>query len=220
MGCDCGDLMSKSKKATCPFPGCVRPSEHSGDHCPAIPKSGKPRTYKLTKLSKKHENFCQFFHDSNNATQSAIKSGLTGQWGRIMINLPNIKKRLEEIRADYAKRKIARRVEKALVTEEFVDEQVMHMIVHGQKKPYQLKAAELAYKKMKLIEPEHGPRAYAGAMAGANAGGSLGAQTTYEVFKSGWKIQQEQVMAARAQAEFESEQRVLISGNEPNLSNG
>ncbi len=202
--------MSKSKKATCPFPGCVRPSEHSGDHCPAIPKSGKPRAYKLTKLSKKHENFCQLFHDSNNATQSAIKAGLTGQWGRIIINLPNIKKRLEEIRADYAKRKIARRVEKALVTEEFVDEQVMQMIVHGQKKPYQLKAAELAYKKMKLIEPEHGPRAYAGAFAGTP--GTLGGATMQEVYKAKWLRDKEAELAAQNEAEL-SQPKQLIEGN-------
>src|SRR5579872_5730881 len=127
--------MEKTKRATCPFPGCGRRSEHSGEHR-AANKSRKPKSNKIarrgrTKLKKAHEDFCQFYADSDNATQSAIFAGLSGQWGRLLVHRPEIVKRIAEIREEFSDELAARRVEKALLSEGFTDQQVMQIMVSG-----------------------------------------------------------------------------------------
>jgi len=187
--------MTKAKNKTAPKPPTGNPGHGHG-------RGGRKF------LPKYLEEFCQHIFNGYGPKQAAVLVKKSAHSAYMFMHEPMVIARLAEIRQEYhALVKEEHRLEikkakaQAAISLEFVDEQLLDVIVNGQGKSKirRVDAIEIALKRLGLIATGVNVNANANAAAGAQA------TSTYEVFRAGWKIEEQERMAVRAKAEFDAE---------------
>lgn len=142
---------------------------------------------------------------TGNKTHAAAAAGYHPRYSTALYNQPVIQERIKEIRDQLLSQELEHRRSAHVITVERLDRNLLR-VVEQRKSPHASVAAiKLGYQKEGVIAGD-GTAINISAQGTANAGAQAGVQqqTTYEVFKSNWKIKQEMEMAKRAQAEIDA----------------
>lgn len=129
-----------------------------GNPTPPILKPGKGSVkgrHRTVSFPKYLEDFCQYIFDGHTVRESAALIGRAPASGPYYFNLPDVKVRLAQIEKQYQDLRLEKRVEEATLREQFIDDQIMDMAVNGEgkKKRGRLRACDIGYRKLRLIDP-------------------------------------------------------------------
>lgn len=129
-----------------------------GNSNPTLLKPGKGsvKGQRRSPVFPKHlEDFCQHVFDGHNSRESAALIGRSPASGPYYLNLPEVRARLLKIQKEYQAFRVERMVEDAALREQFIDDQIMDMAVNGEgkKKRGRLRACDIGYRKLRLIDP-------------------------------------------------------------------
>ena len=131
----------------------------------------------------------KYIEFNGNERRACIEAGFAPSYATELFRNEKVKALIEQLRPKYEKELIRQMVEQRLLTRDFLDLHLMHIIANGETHHTRgdadrVKGIEIGYKALGVIQPV---RVVANAQAVALAGAPK-PTTMYEVYKSRWLI--------------------------------
>lgn len=147
----------------------------------AAPSADSPAPAQDVFVPKHLEHFCWAIYGGASPRQAAVEIGRKASSGFWLRHHPAVEHRLKEIQKEYQKKGFEKHLEEVVLTERFVDEHCIDVIANGEDGTGvgRNKAIELAYKKLRFIDPPNAQTILALQMNQTN-----GANTTPKLYEA------------------------------------